>query len=546
MTKKTAKQASNLTEKSDGVFDAVIVGAGIAGMYMLYRLRERGLSSLVIEMASDVGGTWHWNRYPGARCDTDTIEYSYSFCEELQQEWEWSSRYPTQPEILQYLNHVADRFDLRPDILFKTRVQSAHFNEVTGHWGLQTDHGTKFSAQFLIMATGCLSTPHTPAIDGVDSFTGPIYHTGRWPHEEVDFSGQRVGIIGTGSSAVQSIPVIAQQADQLMVFQRTAQYSVPARNRPVDPEFVAEIKADYAGFRARNRLQFSGQLSHFPHNDFSALSVEPAERERIYEERWQIGGFPFFGSFNDILRDQKSNDTAAEFVRRQIRAVVHDPKVADMLCPTHTIACKRPVLDSSFFETFNQANVLLVDIHSAPIQEITPTGLRTANSNYELDSIIFATGFDAMTGTLLRMDIRGRKGLRLQEKWSEGPRNYLGLTIPGFPNFFTVTGPGSPSVLVNMVVAIEQHVEWIADCIDYMSEHEHRCIEAHLNAEHEWVDHVNKVADGTLSPTCNSWYLGANIPGKTRVYMPLHGFPAYVKKCEELVANGYEGFLFSS
>jgi len=535
-----------MTEKSEGFFDAVIVGAGIAGMYMLYRLRELGLSTRVIEKASDVGGTWYWNRYPGARCDTDTMEYSYSFCEELQQEWEWSTRYPTQPEILHYLNHVADRFDLRPDILFNTQVQSAYFNEGTGHWQVQTENGAEFTAQFLIMATGCLSTPNTPPFDGIDTFTGPIYHTGRWPHKEVDFSGQRVGIIGTGSSGVQSIPVIAQQADQLIVFQRSAQYSVPARNRPVDPELVAEIKADYAGFRARNRLEYAGQLSHIPRNDFSALSVASVERERIYEERWQTGGFPFFGSFNDIMRDQKANETAAEFVRRKIRAVVKDPKVADMLCPTHTIACKRPVLDSNFFETFNQDNVLLVDIHSVPIQEIIPTGLRTADTNYELDTIIIATGFDAMTGTLLKIDIRGRKGLRLQDKWSAGPLNYLGLSISGFPNFFTITGPGSPSVLVNMVVAIEQHVEWVADCIDYMRGNEKKSIESILAAEHEWVDHVNNVAEGTLSPTCNSWYLGANIPGKTRVYMPLHDFPAYVKKCEELVANGYEGFLFSS
>lgn len=545
MTEKIKKKATDPAEKSENVFDVVIIGAGIAGMYMLHRMREHGLAARVIEMAPDIGGTWYWNQYPGARCDTDTLEYSYSFCEELQQEWKWSMRYPTQPEILRYLNHVADRFDLRPDISFNTRVEKATFEEATARWQVITDDGTAISAQFLIMATGCLSLPNTPSIDGMNTFNGPIYHTGRWPHEEVDFSGQQVGIIGTGSSAVQSIPVIAKQADHLTVFQRTAQYSVPARNRPVDPQLVAEIKADYTGFRARNRLEFSGQLSHIPPNDFSALSVDSTERERIYEERWQGGGFPFYGSFNDIIRNQDANETVAEFVRHKIRAIVRDPQIADMLCPTHTIACKRPVLDSSYFETFNQPNVSLVDIHSAPLQEITPSGLRTANEKYELDCLIFATGFDAMTGALLKIDIRGREGLTLQEKWSAGPRNYLGLMISGFPNFFTITGPGSPSVLTNMVVAIEQHVEWITDCIDHIKAHDYQHIEATVAAENKWVDHVNKVADSTLSPSCNSWYLGANIPGKPRVYMPLHGFPAYVEKCEEVVANGYEGFALS-
>ncbi len=526
-------------------FDGVIVGAGISGMYMLYRLRELGLSARVIEMASNLGGTWYWNRYPGARCDTDTMEYSYSFCEELQQEWEWPERYPTQPEILRYLNHVADRFELRPDITFNTRVEAATFDESVGRWRVQTDDGAELTAQFLIMATGCLSSPNTPHIDGMDSFTGPIHHTGRWPHDGVDVASQRVGIIGTGSSAVQLIPVIAKQAARLVVFQRTAQYAVPARNRPVDPKLVAEIKADYAGFRARNRLQPSAQLSNVPSNDVSALAVDPAERQRVYEERWQFGGFPFFGSFNDIIVNQEANETAAEFVRTRIRAIVRDPQVAEMLCPTHTIACKRPVLDSGYFETFNRPSVQLVDIRSAPIEEITPSGLRTVNADYDLDCIIFATGFDAMTGTLLRMDIQGCDGLTLREKWSAGPRNYLGLTIPGFPNLFAITGPGSPSVLTNMVVAIEQHVEWITDCIDYMRAHGHRRIEATVAAENEWVEHVNSVAASTLYPTCTSWYLGANIPGKPRVFMPLPGFPDYVERCETVAANGYEGFVLS-
>ena len=545
MAADVGKNAAEQARGPERLFDVVIVGAGISGMYMLYRMRGLGLSTRVIEMASDVGGTWYWNRYPGARCDTDTMEYSYSFCEELQQEWEWPERYPTQPEILRYLNHVADRFELRPDIDFNTRVEAAAFDESAGRWRVRTDDGAELSAQFLVMGTGCLSAPNTPHIDGMDTFNGPIYHTGRWPHEGVNFTGKRVGIIGTGSSGVQAIPVIAKQAAKLFVFQRTAQYAIPAHNRPVDPEAVAEIKADYAGFRARNRLEPSGQLSHYPGNDVSALDVDPIERERVYEERWEVGGFPFYGSFNDIIMNQEANDTAAEFVRGKIRAIVRDPQVAELLCPSHTIACKRAILDSGYFETFNRPNVQLVDIGSAPIEEITPSGLRTTNAGYDLDCIIFATGFDAMTGTLLKIDIQGRDGLTLRDKWSAGPRNYLGLTIPGFPNFFTITGPGSPSVLTNMVVAIEQHVEWIADCFNYMRARGHRRIEATVAAENEWVEHVNKVADATLFPTCTSWYLGANIPGKPRVFMPLPGFPAYVEKCDEVAANGYEGFDLS-
>ena len=532
--------------KSARNFDVIIVGAGISGMYMLYRMRKLGLSTRVIEMGSGVGGTWYWNRYPGARCDTDTLEYSYSFDEDLQQEWEWPERYPTQPEILKYLNHVADRHDLRPDITFSTRVETAIFDEASNRWQVQTDDGAELSAQFLIMATGCISEPNMPAIDGMEAFSGPIYHTARWPHEGVDLSGKRVAVIGTGSSGVQSIPVIARQAEHLTVFQRSAQYSVPARNRPVDPDLVAEIKADYAGFRARNRLQPSAQLSHIPRNDFSAMSVSEEQRQRIFEEQWQVGGFPFYlVSFNDIGLNPDSNKATADFVRAKIRKIVEDPKVAEMLTPDYTIACKRPVLDSGYFETFNRSNVLLVDISAAPIQAIIPNGIRTTDADYDLDIIIFATGFDAMTGTLLRIDIQGRNGLTLREKWAAGPVNYLGLGVPGFPNLFTITGPGSPSVLTNMMVAIEQHVEWVTDCINYMVEHNHACIEATEDAQDAWVAHVNEVAGNTLQVTCHNWYLGANIPGKPRVFMPLPGFPPYVEKCEEVVANGYEGFVLS-
>ncbi len=525
--------------------DVIIVGAGISGMYMLHRMRALGLAARVIEMAADVGGTWYWNRYPGARCDTDTIEYSYSFDEDLQQEWDWPQRYPTQPEILEYLNHVAERFDLRRDISFNTRVESAVFDETAGRWLVTTAADAQLSAQYLIMATGCISEPNIPSIDGMDSFRGPIYHTARFPQAGLDFRGKRVAVIGTGSSAVQAIPVIAEQAARLTVFQRSPQWSIPARNRPVDADLVAEIKADYAGFRARNRLEPGAQMSHVPVNDVSAKAVGEAERERVFEQRWQEGGFAFYGSFNDLTVDPESNALAADFVRAKIHEIVKDPAVAAMLTPDYTIHCKRPVLDSDYFETYNKPNVHLLDIQQTPILAITPAGIRTSAAEIDLDIIVLATGFDAMTGTLLKIDIRGRGGLSLREKWADGPVNYLGLQVPGFPNLFTITGPGSPSVLTNMMVAIEQHVEWVSDCIRYLVEHEHACIEATEAAQAAWVAHVNEVADQTLWTACHNWYQGDNIPGKPRVFMPLPGFPPYVQKCDEVAANGYEGFVLS-
>ena len=530
---------------STGEFDVIIVGAGISGMYMLYRMRNLGLSASVIEAGSGVGGTWYWNRYPGARCDTDTLEYSYSFDEDLQQEWEWPERYPTQPEILKYLNHVADRFDLRRDITFDTRVEAAIYDEAARRWRITADDGAEMSAQFLVMATGSISAPNIPAIEGMDSFSGPIYHTARWPHEGVDFSGLRVGIVGTGSSAVQAIPVIAERAAHLMVFQRSPQWSVPAHNRPSDPNTVAEIKADYAGFRARNRLESGAQLSHIPANDFSATEINEEGQQLVLEERWQLGGFPFFGAFNDITVNAESNAVTADFVRAKIREIVKDPKVAEMLTPDYTIHCKRPVLDSGYFETYNRSNVSLVDINAAPIEAITPGGIRTGDTDYDLDLIVLATGFDAMTGALLRIDIRGRHGRTLREEWAHGPVNYLGLQVSGFPNLFTITGPGSPSVLTNMMVAIEQHVEWVTDCIGFMVENDHASIEATEAAQLAWVAHVNEVANQTLWVSCQNWYQGHNIPGKPRVFMPLPGFPPYVEKCDEVVAKGYEGFVLS-
>ncbi len=528
---------------SEKNLDLAIVGAGFAGLYMLYRSREMGFSAQVFEAGSGVGGTWYWNRYPGARCDVESMEYSYQFSEELQQEWEWTERYAPQPEILQYANHVADRFDLRRDIQFNTRVESAIFDEAAGRWNILTSGGGQVSATHCVMATGCLSSTNMPDFKGLETFNGAIYHTGEWPHEGVDFTGKQVGIIGTGSSAIQTIPIIAQQARHLTVFQRTPNYAVPAHNAPLDPLVQNNIKADYAGFRARNKLNTAG-LSH-GFNDVPALEATAEERRRQYEGRWKIGGLQFRGAFSDLILNMEANDTAAEFVRGKIRKTVSNREVADLLCPTSVFGCKRLCVDTGYYETYNRPNVTLVDISSSPIEEITPEGLTAKGETYAFDTIIFATGFDAMTGSLNKIDIRGLAGRTLREKWDGGPRNYLGLGTEGFPNLFTITGPGSPSVLTNMLPSIEQHVEWIANCMGYMRERGFGRIEATLAAEDAWVEHVNAVANRTLYPSCNSWYLGSNVPGKPRVFMPLIGFPPYAKKCEEVAANGYEGFALS-
>ncbi len=526
-----------------GELDALIVGAGFAGLYMLHRLRSAGLEAIAYEAGSGIGGTWFWNRYPGARCDIESIEYSYQFSEPLQQEWEWSERYATQPEILRYIEHVAKRFDLLPHVELNTRVNSAIFDETRGRWSVETDRSV-VSAQFCIMATGCLSSMNTPDFKGLDSFKGSWFHTGRWPHEGVDFTDQRVGMIGTGSSAIQSIPLIAQEASHLTVFQRTANYSVPAHNGPLDPERVREFKADIAGFRERNsQLPFG---AGFKLNLAKALESTSEQRQSEYDERWATGGLGFVAAFSDLLIDREANDTAAKFLRQKIRETVKDAAVAELLSPDLVVGCKRLCVDTGYFETFNRPNVTLVDVSKAPIEEITRNGIRANGEEYELDAIVFATGFDAMTGALLSIDIRGRGGMTLREKWAEGPRTYLGLGVAGFPNFFTITGPGSPSVLSNMIPSIEQHVNWIADCVEYMREHDYACIEATEEAQDAWVAHVNEVANGTLFPTCNSWYLGANVPGKPRVFMPYLGFPPYVQKCNEVAEKGYEGFSLDS
>jgi len=532
--------------ETGGAFDAVIVGAGFAGLYMLHRLRGLGFSARVYEAGSGVGGTWFWNRYPGARCDVESLEYSYSFSEELEREWQWTERYASQPEILRYLNHVAERFDLKRDIQLETRVTAAIFDEPTNRWTIQTDRGDRVSAQFCVMATGCLSAAKIPDYKGVDAFQGKTYHTGHWPHEGVDFTGQRVGVIGTGSSAIQSIPNIARQATHLFVFQRTPNFSVPAHNEPLSPEVAQDWNAHRAEYRRRDRTSPFG--INIDLSTKSALEVSPEERQREYEERWRRGGFALVGAFGDLIFKKEANDTAAEFVRTKIRGIVRDPAVAETLLPrSYPLATKRLCVDTGYYATFNRDNVTLIDARATPIQEVTPTGLRTSNAEYTLDSIVFATGFDAMTGALSNIEIRGRAGATLKEKWSGGPRTYLGIMVVGFPNLFTITGPGSPSVLSNMVLSIEQHVDWIADCLAYLREHKFANIEATVKAENDWVAHVNEVANFTLFPLANSWYMGANIPGKPHVFMPyIGGVGVYRKKCDEFAAKGYEGCALSA
>ena len=525
----------------DEAVDAVVVGAGFAGLYALHRLRGLGLKVKALEAGAGVGGTWYWNRYPGARCDIESLEYSYQFSDDLQQEWEWTERYAGQAEILGYLNHVADRFDLRDDIALSTRVEAAHFDEGRGRWRVTTDTGRTFEPRWLVMATGCLSRPNRPRIEGIECFEGEVFHTGSWPHEGVDFTGRRVGLIGTGSSALQSIPIIAEQAAHLHVFQRTATYSAPARNAPLDPEVQRQVKADYAAFRARSNSQQGGAF--FDPNPQSALEVTPDERRAVYDERWARGGVSFMVSFNDLILNPEANDTAAAYVREKIAEIVEDPVTAARLSPHHTFACKRLCIDTNYFETFNRPNVTLVDVSADPIQEITPQGVRTSGGETVVDCLVLATGFDAMTGSLLAMDIRGRGGQTLAAAWAAGPRTYLGLATAGFPNLFMVSGPGSPSVLSNMVPTIEQHVEWISDCVQAMEARGVGVLEAAPAAQEAWVEEVNAIAGATLYPTCNSWYLGANVPGKTRVFMPYAGgFPAYRARCEAVVAGGYEGF----
>ena len=526
-------------------FDAIVVGAGFAGLYMLHKLRGLGLSTRLYETGSGVGGTWFWNRYPGARCDVYSLEYCFSFDDQLQQDWVWTERYPAQSEILSYIEHVADRFDLRRDIRFDTRVTAAQFIEDQGVWRVETETGETATARFCIMASGALSASRKPDFEGLDDFGGTWYHTGQWPHRPVDFTGQRVAVIGTGSSGIQVTPMLAEQAAHLTVFQRTPNFSIPAWNHPLTESEQDGWKSQVAQHRAVAKASKSGAL--YQYSQRSAFDVSAEERQTEFDERWALGGANFTHAFNDLFKDKAANDFAADYVRAKIRDIVTDPAVAAKLAPTdHPIGTKRICVDTDYYATFNRDNVTLVDARAEPIVRITQQGIETADASYVVDSIVFATGYDAVTGALTRIDIRGRGGIALKDKWRDGPKSYLGLMVAGFPNLFTINGPGSPSILTNVVMAIEQHVEWIADCLEYMAREDVALIEAETQAEQDWVAHVSEVANGTLHVQANSWYMGANIPGKPRVFLPyVGGLGVYTEICDKVVADGYRGFALS-
>ena len=530
-------------DKAPRRVDAVVIGAGFAGLYAVYKLREMGLSHAAFEQGGGVGGTWYWNRYPGASSDSESWVYAYSFSEALEQEWTWSCRFPGQAEILRYLEHVADRFELRPAFAFNTRVTAATYDDTAGLWRVETEHGEQVLAQFLITAVGCLSAAQVPQVAGLEDFKGRWYHTGQWPHEGVDFTGLRVGVVGTGSSGIQSIPVIAKQAAHLTVFQRTPNFSVPARNAPLSPAQIADLKANIKTIRETCRWSTIGQPYDWKADE--ALKQSPAALRAQFEADWAKGGFEWmFGSFCDLLADPAANALAAEFVREKIRSVVHDPVTANKLVPQgYPIGTKRLPLDANYFETFNRPNVALVDVRDTPIERVVDTGIRTSAQTVELDAIVFATGFDAMTGPLNRLGIRGRGNEPLTAKWSAGPQTYLGVCTRGFPNLFMVTGPGSPSVLGNMPTSIEQHVDWICELLTHLCAVGATTVEPTAEAEAQWGAHVKELADGTLFPQADSWYMGANIPGKPRVFLPyIGGFGTYRKLCAEIAAKGYEGF----
>jgi cyclohexanone monooxygenase len=525
--------------------DVVIVGAGLGGLYATYKCRSLGYSVQTFETAPDVGGTWYWNRYPGARCDVESLEYSYSFSAELLKEWVWTERYATQPEILRYLNHVAERFDLRGLIAFNSTIISARFDEAANVWSLETQDGQRIAARYVITAVGCLSIAKPPEFEGLEHFAGEWRQTSAW--RDADLKGKRVGIIGTGSSGIQAIPKIAAQAAHLTVFQRTPNFSLPAKNGPVDPAHDATVKADYPDYLRRALQTSQGIIPKFTATK-EAFAVSDQERAEIYEAGWARAEQSVLGAFTDITVNLAANDTAADFVRGKIRSIVKDPAVAEKLCPIdHPIGTKRICLDSDYFATFNRPNVTLVDLRETPIERVTRDGVKTSEGECPLDVLIFATGFDAVTGALLNMNIEGIGGRRLRDDWADGPRSYLGLMTAGYPNLFTVTGPSSPSVLANMVRCVEQHVDWIAGCLEYMRRNKLELIEASAQAQEAWAEEVHRGADGTLFPRAKSWYLGDNVDGKPRVFLAyVGGLRSYVERCEEIVRAGYEGFQLST
>jgi cation diffusion facilitator CzcD-associated flavoprotein CzcO len=521
--------------------DVVVVGAGFAGVYALHKLRAQGLSVRVLEAAPELGGTWYYNRYPGARCDVESVDYCYSFSDELQQEWTWTEKYATQSEILDYLNWVADKLDLRRDIVFGTHVVSAVLDETTLRWTVKTDTGPTFSARFVVMATGPLSAAMTPDFPGLDTFAGEIRHTAHWPHEPVDFTGKRVAVIGTGSSGIQSIPIIAEQAAHLYVFQRTPNYSVPAGNSPLSAEQLDEIRA---GYQQRRDLSWrSGGGS--PHLTAAkpTMAYTGEERRAAFEKRWQLGGVLFSKTFPDQMTDLEANEEARKFYEEKVRAVIEDPAVADLLIPTdHPIGTKRICTDSNYFQTFNRPNVTLISVRDTPIQSVDSNGINT-DTHYDLDMIVLATGFDALTGALGSIDIVGRGGATLREDWAHGPRTYLGLGVDGFPNLFLISGPGAPAVLANMVLHAEAQVDWIAQAIRHLDSHECAAIEATMDSVDGWGAECARRAETTLFTKANSWYMGANVPGKPRGFMLfVGGFATYNDICADVADAGYRGF----
>lgn len=526
-------------------FDAIVIGAGFSGLYQLHRLRDTlGFRCRLLEVGDGVGGTWYWNRYPGARCDTESNAYMYYFSRDILNQWDWSERYPQQPEIARYLNFVTDQLKLRPDIQLGTRVQGATYDEEDNRWVVTTAQQQTFACTYLITAIGCLSSANLPEIAGRDDFSGESYHTGQWPSQTVKFEGKRVAVIGTGSTGIQVIPVVAQEAAALTVFQRTANYSIPARNQPLSNEQKQQIKKQAD---ARHHIMTHNTNGHaFWIDDVNAFDVSEAEREAKYQAAWDKGGLQFRATFKDLLTSQVANDTAAAFIKKRIRQVVHDPVTAGTLTNfDHPFAAKRPPIDSHYFETFNLPHVKLIDLRRDPIQRITAAGIQTASGMHKLDAIVYATGFDAMTGAFDNIEFTGRHGKRLRDVWQAGPITYLGLQIPGFPNLFTITGPGSPSVLCNMPPQIEQHVDWITRCIGHLRTQGISTIEASQASALAWGDEVNRAAQASLlGGVSHSWYLGANVPGKPRAFMPYAGgLKRYRDMCDEVASNSYRGFL---
>ena len=510
---------------------------------MLHKLRCYGLKAHIFEKAPRIGGTWYWNKYPGARCDTESLQYSYQFSKELQDEWVWSEKYATQPEILKYLEHVVDRFKLSESISLNKQITDVIYNEETKLYQIKNDQFEQFQSKFCILASGCLSEPIKPKINGIENFSGEIFQTSRWPDKSINFRNKKVAIIGTGSSGVHVIPIIAEYCKNLYVLQRTANYAVPAHNRKLPDEYVKNFKNNYKENRQKAKELVSGFLTHY--NPLSALEVNERDLKKEYDKRWEAGGLAFLAAFSDITYNKRANKTASNYIENKIKEIVDDQEVAKLLTPNSIVGCKRLVIDSDYYTTYNRKNVELIDLNKEPINFLTDHSIKLKNREIAIDSLILATGFDAMTGAINNINIVGKDKVKLRNKWLNGPSSYLGLMVNGFPNLFTITGPGSPSVLTNMIPTIEQHVDWIGDCIRYMQKKSYHSIEANLDAETSWVKYNEDCARNTLRYECDSWYLGSNVNNKQRIFLPfVGGLPTYIKKCEESTRNSYEGFRF--